>query len=193
MMRQFQLVERVKRYNPAADEALLNRAYIYAMRAHGSQKRASGDLYFGHPLEVAAILTDLKLDDATIVAAVLHDTIEDTEATRDEINRVSISETLEKYIIELVFATRRPLDYGLKEEAAYIQFGVSPRASINLNRAAKAMAFLNGRDYVLPEDIKEVAHDVMNHRLLLNYEAEADGITPSQIVEMILKKVAIGR
>jgi MoxR-like ATPase len=117
----------------------------------------------------------------------------DIFAIRDEINRVSISETLEKYIIELVFATRRPLDYGLKEEAAYIQFGVSPRASINLNRAAKAMAFLNGRDYVLPEDIKEVAHDVMNHRLLLNYEAEADGITPSQIVEMILKKVAIGR
>jgi GTP diphosphokinase / guanosine-3',5'-bis(diphosphate) 3'-diphosphatase len=85
MMRQYQLVERVKRYNPAADEALLNRAYIYAMRAHGTQKRASGDLYFGHPLEVAAILTDLKLDDATIAAAVLHDTVEDTAATLDEI------------------------------------------------------------------------------------------------------------
>ena len=117
----------------------------------------------------------------------------DIFAIRDEINRVTISETLEKYIIELVFATRRPLEYGLKEEAAYIQFGVSPRASINLNRAAKATAFLNGRDYVLPEDIKEVAHDVMNHRLLLNYEAEADGINSSQIVDMILKKVAIGR
>ncbi len=117
----------------------------------------------------------------------------DIFAIRDEINRVTISETLEKYIIELVFATRRPLEYGLKEEAAYIQFGVSPRASINLNRAAKATAFLSGRDYVLPEDIKEVAHDVMNHRLLLNYEAEADGISSSQIVEMILKKVAIGR
>jgi GTP diphosphokinase / guanosine-3',5'-bis(diphosphate) 3'-diphosphatase len=85
MMRQYQLVERVKRYNPATDEALLNRAYIYAMRAHGTQKRASGDLFFGHPLEVAAILTDLKLDDATIAAAVLHDTVEDTAATLDEI------------------------------------------------------------------------------------------------------------
>ena len=85
MMRQYQLVERVKRYNPAADEALLNRAYVYAMRAHGTQKRASGDLFFGHPLEVAAILTDLKLDDATIAAAVLHDTVEDTAATLDEI------------------------------------------------------------------------------------------------------------
>ena len=75
MMRQYELVERVKRYNPRADEALLNRAYVYAMLAHGTQKRASGDPYFSHPLEVAAILTDLKLDDATIVAALLHDTI----------------------------------------------------------------------------------------------------------------------
>ncbi len=117
----------------------------------------------------------------------------DIFAIRDEINRVSISETLEKYIIELVFATRRPLEYGLKEEAAYIQFGVSPRASIGLNLAAKAIAYFNERDYVLPEDIKEIAHDVLNHRLILNYEAEADGITSSQIVDMILKKVAISR
>ena len=85
MMRQYELVERVKRYNPRADEALLNRAYVYAMLAHGTQKRASGDPYFSHPLEVAAILTDLKLDDATIVAALLHDTIEDTAATKDDI------------------------------------------------------------------------------------------------------------
>ncbi|GLK82462.1 RelA/SpoT family protein [Ancylobacter defluvii] len=87
MMRQYELVERVRRYNPNTDEALLDRAYVYAMRAHGTQKRASGDPYFSHPLEVAAILTDLKLDDATIVAALLHDTIEDTDATRDEIDR----------------------------------------------------------------------------------------------------------
>ncbi|MDE2362223.1 MAG: bifunctional (p)ppGpp synthetase/guanosine-3',5'-bis(diphosphate) 3'-pyrophosphohydrolase, partial [Hyphomicrobiales bacterium] len=88
MMRQYELVERVRRYNPHADEDLLNRAYVYAMKAHGAQKRASGDPYFSHPLEVAAILTDLGLDDATIVAAVLHDTIEDTGATREEIDRV---------------------------------------------------------------------------------------------------------
>jgi GTP diphosphokinase / guanosine-3',5'-bis(diphosphate) 3'-diphosphatase len=87
MMRQYELVERVKRYNPSADEALLNRAYVYAMMAHGNQKRASGDLFFGHPLEVAAILTDMKLDEATIAAAVLHDTVEDTEATLEEINK----------------------------------------------------------------------------------------------------------
>src|SRR5215212_7283015 len=87
MMRQYELVERVRRYNPNTDENLLNRAYVYAMHAHGLQKRASGEAYFAHPLEVAAILTDLKLDDATIAAAVLHDTVEDTAATLDEINK----------------------------------------------------------------------------------------------------------
>src|SRR5206468_11231787 len=88
MMRQYDLIERVRRYNPNTDEALLNRAYVYAMKAHGSQKRASGDPYFSHPLEVAAILTELKLDDATIAAALLHDTIEDTPVTRAEIDQL---------------------------------------------------------------------------------------------------------
>ena len=73
MMRQYDLIERVRGYNPHTDEPLLNRAYVYAMKAHGEQVRASGDPYFSHPLEVAAILTDLKLDDATIAAALLHD------------------------------------------------------------------------------------------------------------------------
>src|SRR5260370_14105847 len=88
MMRQYDLIERVKRYNPNASEPFLNRAYVYAMRAHGEQKRASGDPYFSHPLEVAGILTDLKLDDATIAAALMHDTIEDTAATRAEIDQM---------------------------------------------------------------------------------------------------------
>src|SRR6187401_3073690 len=88
MMRQYELVERVLSYDPNANEALLNRAYVYAMKAHGEQKRASGDPYFSHPLEVAAILTDLKLDDATIAAALLHDTIEDTPTTRAEIDQI---------------------------------------------------------------------------------------------------------
>ncbi|RDE08996.1 RelA/SpoT family protein [Pelagibacterium lacus] len=88
MMRQYELVERVLAYNPDADEALLNKAYVYGMQKHGSQTRASGDPYFAHPLEVAAILTDLKLDDATIAVALLHDTIEDTDATRAEIDEM---------------------------------------------------------------------------------------------------------
>ena len=87
MMRQYELVERVLAYDPSANEALLNRAYVYAMKAHGNQQRASGDLYFSHPLEVAAILTDLKLDDATIASALLHDVIEDTDVTRAEIDQ----------------------------------------------------------------------------------------------------------
>ncbi len=85
MMRQYELVERVTKYDPDADEDMLNRAYIYAMKAHGSQTRASGEAYFNHPLEVAAILAEMKLDTATIVAALLHDTVEDTEATHQEI------------------------------------------------------------------------------------------------------------
>ncbi|MEM9030463.1 MAG: bifunctional (p)ppGpp synthetase/guanosine-3',5'-bis(diphosphate) 3'-pyrophosphohydrolase [Pseudomonadota bacterium] len=88
MMRQYELVERVLAYDPAADEALLNKAYVYAMKAHSHQRRASGDPYFSHPLEVAAILTNLKLDDATIATALLHDVIEDTEATRAEIDEI---------------------------------------------------------------------------------------------------------
>ena len=88
IVRQGELVDRVRAYNPNTDEALLNRAYVYAMKAHGDQRRASGDPYFSHPIAVAAILTDLKLDDATIAAALLHDTIEDTAATRAEIDRL---------------------------------------------------------------------------------------------------------
>ena len=87
MMRQYELVERVRRYNPNADEEMLNRAYVFAMKAHGALKRASGDPYFSHPLEVAAILTELKVDDATIVAAMLHDTIEDTVITREDVDK----------------------------------------------------------------------------------------------------------
>ena len=85
MLRQYELVERVKSYDPDADEALLDRAYVFSMKAHGSQKRASGDPYFSHPIEVAGILTDLHLDDETIATAILHDTIEDTLATHEEI------------------------------------------------------------------------------------------------------------
>ena len=112
---------------------------------------------------------------------------------KNEINSVKIAEPLEHYIIELVFATRFPSEYGLKSEAKYIQFGVSPRASINLNLAAKAVAYLDGRDFVLPEDIKEIAEDVLNHRIILNYEAEADGINTRNLVKILLEKVPINK
>ena len=88
MIRQYELVDRVRDYNPNTNEDMLNRAYVYGAKMHSHQKRANGDPYFGHPLEVAAILTDLRLDDASIVTALLHDTIEDTEATHDEIGNM---------------------------------------------------------------------------------------------------------
>ncbi|WP_344709619.1 bifunctional (p)ppGpp synthetase/guanosine-3',5'-bis(diphosphate) 3'-pyrophosphohydrolase [Sphingomonas humi] len=88
MLRQYELVERVRSYDPDADEGLINRAYVFSMKAHGSQTRASGDPYFSHPIEVAGILTDMKLDDETIVTGILHDTIEDTVATPEEVERL---------------------------------------------------------------------------------------------------------
>lgn len=92
MIRQYELVEKVKSYDPDANEELLNRAYVFSMKAHGTQKRASGDPYFSHPLEVAGILSDMKLDAATIATALLHDTVEDTTATLDEIRKLFGSE-----------------------------------------------------------------------------------------------------
>jgi GTP pyrophosphokinase len=88
MLRQFELVEQVKSYDPGADEDLLNRAYVYAMKMHGSQKRASGDPYFSHPIEVAGILTKLKLDGDSIITALLHDIVEDTDGTLEDIERM---------------------------------------------------------------------------------------------------------
>ena len=88
MLRQYELIEKVRAYDPDADEALINRAYVFSMKAHGAQMRASGDPYFSHPIEVAGILTDLKLDDETIVTAILHDTIEDTVATPEQIEKL---------------------------------------------------------------------------------------------------------
>ncbi|WP_109831668.1 AAA family ATPase [Reichenbachiella versicolor] len=140
-------------------------------------------------LEIMRRMSNMSFDNE--VKTIL--TKEDVFAIRKEINEVNLSESLEKYIIELIFATRQPAEYGLKEEAHYIQFGASPRASINMNLAAKAVAFLDGRDFVLPEDIKEIAADVLNHRIILNYEAEADGVTTHDIVNTILNKVNINR
>lgn len=140
-------------------------------------------------LEVMRRMSNMSFDDS--VNAVL--TKEDIFSIRDEINQVSISESLEHYIIELVYATRHPKEFGLTEAANYVQFGASPRASINLNKAAKAVAFFEDRDYVLPEDIKEIAMDVLNHRLILNYEAEADGITTNDIIDTVLTRIPINR
>tara|TARA_B100000963_G_scaffold111678_1_gene97233 strand:+ start:162 stop:1124 length:963 start_codon:yes stop_codon:yes gene_type:complete len=115
----------------------------------------------------------------------------DINSVQGEINSVSISESIQKYIIELVNATRDPSSVGLDDISNYISFGASPRASINLSLASKANAFLSNRDYVMPDDIKEVANDVLNHRIILNYEAEAEGVRPESIIRKILEKVEI--
>jgi MoxR-like ATPase len=140
-------------------------------------------------LEIMTRMSDLNFDDE--VKQIL--TKEDIFAIRNEINQINISSSLSQYIVELVFATRDPEAYGMPQLSNYIQFGASPRASINLNLAAKAVAYFDRRDYVLPEDIKDVALDVMNHRLLLNYEAEADGVTTQEILKEILNKVPINQ
>ena len=115
----------------------------------------------------------------------------DINSVQGEINSVSISESIQKYIIELVNATRDPSSVGLDDLSNYISFGASPRASINLSLASKANAFLSNRDYVIPDDIKEVANDVLNHRIILNYEAEAESVRPDSIIRKILEKVEI--
>jgi MoxR-like ATPase len=140
-------------------------------------------------LEIMRRISNMKFDFK--VNALL--TKEDIYDIRDQINKVKISESLERYIIELVFATRNPLEFKLTEQAQYIQFGASPRASINLNLTAKAAAYFEGRDYVLPEDIKEVALDVMGHRIIMNYEAEADNVKSTDIIKAILGRVPISK
>lgn len=101
-----------------------------------------------------------------------------------------MDEKLKDYIVDLVFATRKPEDYGI-DIADYIQFGGSPRATIFLSLAARAYAFLQGRAYVTPQDIKTVAPDVLRHRIILTYEAEAEDVTTEQIVERVFDSVEV--
>ena len=118
-------------------------------------------------------------------------TKKDITLIQNEINNISLSESIEKYLIEIVFATRNPKSIGLEDAANYISLGASPRASINLVLASKANAFFQNRDYVTPEDVKEIAYDVLNHRIILNYEAEAEGVNTREIVMSILNKIEI--
>jgi len=164
MMRQYELVERVRRYNPNADEDLLNKAYVYAMRAHGNQKRASGDPYFAHPLEVAAILTDLKLDDATIVAAMLHDTIEDTDATREEIDRLfgveigALVEGLTK-IKKLDLVSKRAAQ---AENLRKLLLAISDDVRVLLVKLADRLHNMRTLHYVPPEKRARIAEETLD-------------------------------
>ncbi len=164
MMRQYELAEKVTSYDPTADEALLNRAYVYAMKAHGSQTRASGAPYFSHPLEVAAILTDLKLDDATIVAALLHDVIEDTETTRAEIDQLFGSEI--GALVDGLTKIKR-LDLVSKEAAQAenlrkLLLAISDDIRVLLVKFADRLHNMRTLEYVKPEKRKRIAEETMD-------------------------------
>ncbi len=107
------------------------------------------------------------------------------------VEQIYLDEKIERYIVDIVFATRFPGDYGLKDLTGIISFGASPRASISLARAARAYAFLRQRGYVIPEDVRAVCHDVLRHRIGLTYEAEANNITADEIISEILNKVEV--
>ncbi|HEY7296862.1 MAG TPA: MoxR family ATPase [Xanthobacteraceae bacterium] len=109
---------------------------------------------------------------------------------RAEIHNVNVSEAVEKYIVALVFATRYP-DKLDKDLAKWIQFGASPRGAIGIDRAARANAWLAGRDYVTPEDVQAIAHDVLRHRLILSYEAHAEGVAADRVIDRIVELVAV--
>ena len=116
---------------------------------------------------------------------------EEIQKARDVVRQVYLDEKIEQYIADIVFCTRYPEKYGLKEMKDYIEFGGSPRASINLALAARAFAFIKRRGYVIPEDVRSVAHDVLRHRIGLTYEAEANDVTSEEIVSKIVNKVEV--
>ena len=110
---------------------------------------------------------------------------------RNVVREVYLDEKIEQYIADIVFATRYPEQYGLKDLKNYIEFGGSPRASINLALAARAYAFIKRRGYVIPEDVRAIAHDVLRHRIGLSYEAEANNVSSEEIISQILNKVEV--
>ncbi len=118
-------------------------------------------------------------------------TLEDLNKIREEALAVHIDEEIEKYIIELVSATRDPKAYGLEELEAYIEFGASPRASIDMYKASRAIAYLKGQDYVSPLEIAYIAKEILRHRIILSYEAQAEDMTTDEIIEKILSAVPI--
>jgi len=118
-------------------------------------------------------------------------TLQDLEQIRQEAMKVHIDEEIERYIIELVFATREPKEYMLEDIASYIEYGASPRASIDMFKAVRAIAYLKGHDYVSPIEVAYVAKDILRHRIVLSYEAQAEEITQDMIIDRVLSTVPI--
>ncbi|WP_456322245.1 AAA family ATPase [Hydrogenimonas sp.] len=116
---------------------------------------------------------------------------EEISAMQKELSNIHVDDAVQKYMLKLIFATRFPSRYGLSEMAEYIEFGASPRASIDLYRASRAVALIHGKDYVSPVDITEVLHDVLRHRIILNYKAEAAGVSSDRVIEEIQKAIPL--
>ena len=164
MMRQYELVERVHQYKPDVNEALLNKAYVYAMQKHGKQTRANGDPYISHPLEVAAILTEMHLDEATIAVALLHDTIEDTTATRDEIDELfgedigTLVEGLTK-ISKLDLVSKRAKQ---AENLRKLLLAISDDVRVLLVKLADRLHNMRTLVFVPPEKRARIAEETMD-------------------------------
>lgn len=137
-------------------------------------------------LEIARRISSGNFE--TINSVITH---EDLEELKKAVKAVHVDPQIEEYMIELVNATRNPDEYGLGEIKNYIQFGASPRVSIDMFKAVKAMAFMRGKDFVTPVDVAFIAKELMRHRVVLTYEAEAEGITTDEIIQRVLETVAI--
>jgi len=137
-------------------------------------------------LEIARRISSGKFEE--IASVITH---EDLDGLKKAIKEVHVDAEVEEYIIELVNATRNPSEYGLDELKDFIQFGASPRVSIDMFKAVKAMAYLRGKDFVTPVDVAYIAKEIMRHRIVLTYEAEAEGITTDEIIQKVLETVAI--
>jgi GTP diphosphokinase / guanosine-3',5'-bis(diphosphate) 3'-diphosphatase len=164
MMRQYELVERVQKYKPDANEALLNKAYVYAMQKHGQQKRASGDPYISHPLEVAAILTDMHLDESTIAVALLHDTIEDTTATRAEIDEL-FGEDIGRLVEGLTKLKRLDLVSKKAKQAENLRkllLAISDDVRVLLVKLADRLHNMRTLDHMKPEQKARISEETMD-------------------------------
>ncbi|MGL1919967.1 MAG: bifunctional (p)ppGpp synthetase/guanosine-3',5'-bis(diphosphate) 3'-pyrophosphohydrolase [Hyphomicrobiales bacterium] len=164
MMRQYELVEKVLAYDPQADEALLNKAYIYGYKKHGTQKRASGDPYFSHPIEVAAILADLKLDSTVVATGLLHDTIEDTDATREEIDQL-FGEDIGSLVDGLTKISKINLisrEVAQSENLRRLFFAISKDIRVLLVKLADRVHNMRTIMHVKPEKRQRIAQETMD-------------------------------
>lgn len=118
-------------------------------------------------------------------------TLDDLNSMKSDVLKIHMDEEIEKYIVDIIEATRAPKDFGLENLSNYLQFGASPRATIDLFRASRAMAYLRGKDYVSPVDVAYVVKDILRHRIILSYEAEAEDITADFIIDAIIKQIPI--